>query len=154
MNTPISSGINTAPTTALPTDSDKISISGNKNKDCRIVGRGVNVDTGISVYLKLNIADVNAFELRVNGVKQDITKLQSESAGEYLFTYTALSYAEIGAGNTKFEIYYNGELEATMLFGPNAFTYAENSKVPILDEEYNNLLIALYRFAKSAKAYI
>ncbi|MBO5879482.1 MAG: metallophosphoesterase, partial [Clostridia bacterium] len=96
MNTPISSGINTTPTAALPTDSDKISISGNKNKDCRIVNRGINVDTGISVYLKLKVADVNAFELRVNGVKQDITKLQSEGEGEYLFTYTALSYAEIG----------------------------------------------------------
>jgi len=141
----------------LPTDEDKMVLTGNTDKNLRFRSATVYFNDVNTLYVKLvaNVTASNADEslvtVTVNGVAYQLSDLISLGDALYVFTTDGLMATQF-ADRLELTLSYDGETVATLSYSVNAYAYAMVNG-GTNNEAMADLALALYRYGASAQLY-
>ena len=107
---------------------------------------GVRFDFDNKIYVKFRATGDGEVTLKCNG--KNAVKKELED-GTYIYYTDGISATDFDKVYT-FELYVDGELHQTLVYSVNSYAYAKQNSQ---DTELADLVIALYRYGLSAKAY-
>ena len=137
------------PSALTPSQSDN-AFAGNNAPDAdttlvKFISAGVRFDYDNKIFVKITTTEsISNITIRVGGEALEIIDLGDDKYVAYSDRISALDFDE----SVLFELLYDGQLVQTLTYSVN--TYAYNKQA---DAEIGDLVLALYRYGKSAEAY-
>ncbi len=137
--------------TVLPTESDRMTMTGNTDETLYIKSGTVRFDTVNKLRIKIfaGVEHPESVTLRVNGTEYALSDLENLGGGIYQLTTDAIGATDFDTVYT-FELSYEGSTYATLNYSVNAYAY---SKQGSNSDAMKNLALALYRYGIAAEAY-
>ena len=152
---PVTEGVEgLMPSTAVPTEKDKMLLTGNTSSALYLKSATVHFDTANRIYVDIlsDVEDASAVTVTVNGIDYALTDLETLDGNRYRFSTDDLLATQF-ADALAVKLSHQGNTVAEILYSVNAYAYAmSNGGTESI--KMQALALSLYRYGQSAVAYV
>ena len=150
----------------VPDKEDRKVFTANNNADYKITGAYAKVDSSLALRIEMNILDLSAVTVTLNGTELDKTKLVSLGEGKYALEVKNFAPYLLN-GEIEVCIVKDGNAEAKVLFGADSHLYSLIQDKKQIEQELANykpvtkkvdeaefaLFLSIYRYGLAAEEY-
>ena len=138
--------------TLTPSESDAFILTGNEDSALQIDTSNVLLDSENRLSFKILIREEkkNSFTVKLNGIKVDLSKLESLGDGYYILKTNAIQPIDFDK-TFKVTLLDGANLVSELKYSVNSYAYSVMKSTEV--QEMKEFALALYRYGSSSDAY-